>query len=88
VGLEGCHFHDLRHAAATAAVQSGATLKDTMARLGHASARAALIYQHTVRERDESIAKALNRAAAQAQRTASATLTKPRPKPGRKPKAR
>ena len=59
VGLDECHFHDLRHAAATAAVQSGATLKDTMARLGHASPRAALIYQHTARDRDEAIADAL-----------------------------
>jgi integrase len=57
------HFHDLRHAAATAAVQNGATLKDTMARLGHASPRAALIYQHTARDRDEAIAHALNQVA-------------------------
>ena len=64
VGLDDIHFHDLRHAAATAAVQSGATLKDTMARLGHSSARAALIYQHTARDRDEAIAAALDIAAA------------------------
>ena len=57
--LLGIHFHDLRHAAATTAVQTGATLKDTMARLGHASPRAALIYQHTARDRDEAIAAAL-----------------------------
>ncbi len=46
VHLDNVHFHDLRHAAATLAVQTGATLKDTMARLGHASPRAALLYQH------------------------------------------
>lgn len=34
IGLDDCHFHDLRHAAATLAAQSGATLKDSMARLG------------------------------------------------------
>jgi integrase len=68
IGRDDIHFHDLRHAAATAAVQSGATLKDTMARLGHASPRAALIYQHTARDRDEAIAAALDRAAAKARK--------------------
>ena len=50
-------FHDLRHAAATLAAQSGATLKDTMARLGHSTPRAALIYQHAASDRDEAIAQ-------------------------------
>ena len=67
IGLDDCHFHDLRHAAATAAVQSGATLKDTMARLGHASPRAAMIYQHTAPDRDEGIAHALDVVAREAQ---------------------
>ena len=58
-GLPEIHFHDLRHAAATLAAQSGATLKDTMARLGHSTPRAALIYQHAASDRDEAIAKAL-----------------------------
>jgi integrase len=52
VGLPNVHFHDLRHAAATMAVQTGATLKDTMARLGHSSPRAARIYQHAASDRD------------------------------------
>jgi integrase len=69
IGLDDIHFHDLRHAAATAAVQTGATLKDTMARLGHASPRAALIYQHTAQHRDHAIAAALNTAATEAQKT-------------------
>ena len=69
IGLDDIHFHDLRHAAATAAVQTGATLKDTMARLGHASPRAALIYQHTAQDRDHAIAEALEAAAAEAQKT-------------------
>jgi hypothetical protein len=30
-----------------------------MARLGHSSVRAAMIYQHTTRDRDKAIAKAL-----------------------------
>jgi integrase len=38
-------FHDLRHLAATLAAISGATTKQLMARLGHSSPHAALIYQ-------------------------------------------
>ncbi len=75
VGLDDIHFHDLRHAAATAAVQTGATLKDTMARLGHASPRAALIYQHTAQDRDHAIAEALEAAAAKAQQTQTTAKT-------------
>jgi hypothetical protein len=37
----------------------GATLKELMARLGHSSTRAAMIYQHATRDRDQVIAKAL-----------------------------
>jgi hypothetical protein len=36
------------------------TTKELMARIGHASPRAALIYQHATRERDESIASYLD----------------------------
>lgn len=60
--LPDAHFHDLRHAAATLAVQHGATLKETMARLGHSSPRAALIYQHAASDRDAAIARALDSA--------------------------
>lgn len=35
------------------------TLKELMARLGHSSVRAARIYQHATRDRDQAIAKAL-----------------------------
>ena len=38
---------------------TGATLKELMARLGHSSVRAALIYQHATRDRDQAIARAL-----------------------------
>jgi integrase len=71
VGLPTFHFHDLRHAAATMAVQTGATLKDTMARLGHSSPRAALVYQHAASDRDHAIARALDAAAQAARPTAS-----------------
>ena len=45
--------------AALVAAASGATLKELMARLGHSSVRAAMIYQHATRDRDQAIAKAL-----------------------------
>jgi integrase len=53
------HFHDLRHTGGTLSAASGATLKELMARLGHSSVRAAMIYQHATRDRDQAIAKAL-----------------------------
>jgi integrase len=43
----------------TLAAATGASLKELMARLGHSSTRAAMIYQHATRDRDEVIAKAL-----------------------------
>jgi integrase len=59
VGLPDLHFHDLRHTGGTLTATTGATLKELMARLGHSSVRAALIYQHATRDRDQAIAKAL-----------------------------
>jgi integrase len=56
----GLHLHDLRHTGSTWSAQSGATLKEVMARIGHSSTRAAMIYQHATRERDQVIASALN----------------------------
>lgn len=55
----GFHFHDLRHTGGTLAAATGATLKELMARLGHSSPRAAMIYQHATRDRDQAIAQAL-----------------------------
>jgi len=60
-GLDGIHFHDLRHTGNTLAANSGATLADLMARMGHASTRAALIYLHTTSQRDRVVADSLNR---------------------------
>jgi integrase len=57
----GLHFHDLRHTGNTLTAQSGATLADLMARMGHASTRAASIYLHTTSERDLAVAAALDR---------------------------
>jgi integrase len=60
VGLSGFRIHDLRHTGNTLAAATGASLKELMARMGHASPRAALIYQHATRERDIVIARALD----------------------------
>jgi integrase len=53
------HKHDLRHTGGTLSAATGATLKELMARLGHSSVRAAMIYQHATSDRDKAIAKAL-----------------------------
>lgn len=58
--LDGFRFHDLRHTGNTLAAAAGASTKELMARMGHTSSRAALIYQHAVRERDIAIASALS----------------------------
>ena len=48
----GLHFHDLRHTGNQFAA-AAARLKDLMARMGHDSERAALIYQHQARGADQ-----------------------------------
>jgi integrase len=60
VGMSGLHFHDLRHTGNHFAAQSGAGLRDLMARMGHASMRAALIYQHEVQGADRVITSAID----------------------------
>lgn len=71
MGLQGLHFHDLRHTGNTLAAQSGASLADLKARMGHDSDRAALIYQHATRDADQRIADALSaRVAAEQQKIA------------------
>jgi integrase len=59
-GLEGTRFHDLRHTGATLAAMTGASTKELMSRLGHASSVAALRYQHATEARDVAIAEALS----------------------------
>ena len=54
------HLHDLRHTGSTWSSRGGATLKELMARIGHSSTRAAMIYQHADRERDQAIAAVLD----------------------------
>ncbi|MEO6205631.1 MAG: site-specific integrase [Mycobacteriales bacterium] len=72
-GLPGFHFHDLRHTGNTLAATTGASTKELMARMGHASMRAAVLYQHATSERDREIAVALS-ALAQRQRTPSSSV--------------
>lgn len=61
VGLPEFRFHDLRHTGNTLAAATGASTKELMARMGHASMRAALVYQHASADRDAAIAAALSR---------------------------
>lgn len=60
VGVPGLHFHDLRHTGNMMAAASGASTRDLMARMGHDSMQAAIIYQHATSEADRAIAAALD----------------------------
>lgn len=53
-------MHDVRHAGLTMAAQGGATTRELMARAGHSTPRAALIYQHAAEERNLTIAAKLD----------------------------
>jgi integrase len=64
VDMPGFRFHDLRHTGQTLAASTGATTKDLMRRLGHASPAAANRYLHAVDGRDAEIASALSDLAA------------------------
>ena len=56
-------WHDLRHSGAVLAAQTGATLAELMARLGHSTHQAAMRYQHAAQGRDRQIADALSKLA-------------------------
>jgi integrase len=60
IGRPGLHFHDLRHTGNTLAAGSGASTRDLMARMGHDSMQAAVIYQHATTRADRAIAAALD----------------------------
>ena len=57
--LPAAHFHDLRHTGNNLTATAGANLRELMARMGHSSTRAALIYLHSTDERQREIADAL-----------------------------
>jgi len=56
-GRPDLRVHDLRHSAATMAAQAGATLAELMARMGHSTTKAAMVYQHVAEGRDRIIAE-------------------------------
>jgi Phage integrase family len=80
----GLRFHDLRHTAGTLAARTGATAKELMARLGHSSSRAAMIYQHAAAERDRLIAEGLDAMIAQEHESKIVAIDRA----GRRPKRR
>ena len=59
-GLKGVRIHDFRHTGATLAAATGASTRELMVRLGHASSDAALRYQHATANRDEAIVHLLS----------------------------
>jgi integrase len=63
--LPAVHFHDLRHTGNNLTAAAGANLRELMARMGHSSTRAALIYLHSTDERQKEIADALGDLAAE-----------------------
>lgn len=63
-GMPDFRFHDLRHTGQTMAAATGATIKDLMRRLGHASPAASYRYLHAVDGCDAEIASALSELAA------------------------
>lgn len=62
IGRQGVRVHDLRHFAGTQTAQV-ANLAESMARLGHSTVKASLIYQGLVTGRDAAIADALSQLA-------------------------
>lgn len=58
-GVPQVRLHDLRHVAQVFAAEAGATLPELMARLGHATPAAAMVYLHARTDRDGQLARAL-----------------------------
>jgi hypothetical protein len=77
--LQGLRFHDLRHTGNTLAASTGASTTELMSRTGHASARAALIYQHATQDRDAAIAAGLSDLIEQSLATTAALTVPPPP---------
>jgi integrase len=55
-GLPEIHFHDLRHTGNILTATAEESLRELMARMGHASARAALVCLHDTDDRQRAIA--------------------------------
>jgi integrase len=60
IGRGSVTHHDLRHFAGTMTARVGGSIWETMARLGHSTAKASLMYQSAVDERQAVIAEALS----------------------------
>lgn len=60
IGRPELHIHDLRHSGNTWAAATGASTKELMSRMGHASSDAAIRYQHATADRDAVIGAALS----------------------------
>ena len=58
---ESIRFHGLRHLAGTSAATAGASLREVMSRMGHASSDASLRYLKASERRDGEIAEAIER---------------------------
>ena len=58
--LPEIHFHDLRHTGNILTATAGASLRELMARMGHASTRAALVYLHDTDDRQRAIATVIS----------------------------
>jgi integrase len=82
VGLPELHFHDLRHTGNTMAAAQGASLRELMERMGHSSTRAALIYLHATRERDQKIAAGMGKLYAAARKTSRTKTSSATPATG------
>ena len=67
VGRPEVHFHDVRHAGLTFAAQAGASIKDLMARGGHSTMNAAMIYQHAAESRDRELAERMSKLASRSE---------------------
>lgn len=61
-GVPHVWLHDLRHVAQVFAAEAGATLPELMARLGHATPAAAMVYLHARADRDVALTEALGAA--------------------------
>ncbi|MBO0885615.1 MAG: hypothetical protein J2P17_35835 [Mycobacterium sp.] len=60
IGRPGLDVHDLRHTGDTLASASKVSTRNLMARMGHHSMAATIIYQHASRAADTSIAEHMN----------------------------
>lgn len=74
---DGLRFHDLRHTGNTMSAATGASTRELMARMGHRSSRAALLYQHATQDRDDAIARGLGDLIERAAPTPTASRERP-----------